>query len=251
VLGMGAAWTLFPAQASLVGVFLASLLCLDGTERILENRSCSLQQDPSQLRSSNRTAVWQTTALFAGAIAGFSVLGLKLTLPTAHAMFGAQLVDYGPLLFPELHFGDLQGLIRNNVYVLVFFLVLGVPFRVGGLLFAILWNASVWGASFAVVARRWAGATDGLDTLEAWLRVSAACTPHMAIEALGYAAGGLAGVLIGRALLWGRSTQDPLPREVFSGLALAATGMALVLSGAAFEAHVTGRLVAWFSAGVG
>ena len=53
------------------------------------------------------------------------------------------------------------------------FFAVAMPFRQGGVMLAVAWNASVWGATFGVLARGWSEG-GGPDVLEAGARLDAA-----------------------------------------------------------------------------
>ena len=246
VLGSFFAWWLFPAEASLVSVFLAAILSTDSVERLLErNRVEIFEQGVSPRRANARLALW-FMALFAGCVAGFSTLGLSLPVDVVELLFAKQVAPYADQSFTALSFGSVDALLAHNSYVFLFFFVIAIPFRQGGVMLAVGWNASVWGATFGLLAQRWSGA-EGPGLLEAWVRVMAACSPHMAAEAVGYVLSGFAGVFLSKALLKHDLDSGPMLSILKSVLSMLVIAYLVVLFGACWEGWVAPFLVERFS----
>lgn len=236
-----AAW-LFPAEASLLCVFLAALSSTDSLVRLLEwnRREIFDRHRPPWLVNARLTAL--LLALFAGATIAFSALSLMLPLEQVEQLFSHQIEDFQGRTFQEMDFGSAGGLVAHNTYVLLFFFVMAIPFRHGGIMLAVAWNASVWGATFGVLARRF-GEGASLSIAEAYLRVMTACGFHMLIEAAAYTLAGLAGVFLSKGLLQHALDSAPLASIAESVGSMLLVAFALVLAGAIWEAHLTPILV--------
>lgn len=236
-----AAW-LFPAEASVIAVFLASVSTTDSIERLLKwNRDqiIDLGRTP---REANLTLVGLLMCLFAGATTGFSILALALPLENTEVLFSNQLLEYGSTTIQELQFGHPLNLLVHNTYVLLFFFVIAIPFRQGGVMLAVAWNASVWAAAFSSLARNWS--YDGGPGLwEAYLRIVTACVPHMAMEAGSYCLAGLAGVFLSKALLKYSLESEELTSVLKSVGLMLILAILLVVSGATWEGVIAPRLV--------
>ncbi len=242
--GVGFAWWLFPNEVSLIAVFLAAILSDDSIERVLEwNRAAIIERGMWPLKA-NLTLTFKLLMVFLGCVVGFSSLGLALPLETVEQLFSHQLENMLDQPFAELRFGNVSALLLNNTYVLLFFFAIALPFRHGGVMLAIAWNASVWGATFSVLARRWTE-QGGPELGWAWLRVMAACTPHMALEAAAYVLAGLAGVFLSKALVKYSIDSEAMVSILRSiGLMLLLGGGTVVLA-ALFESLAAPTLVAW------
>ena len=237
ILGTLFAWWLFPAEASLVSVFLASISTIDSIERVLDaNRLDIFERHIRPLRA-NARLILLVLALFAGTTIGFSILGLGLPLAELHDIFSHQLEDYSSESFTELSFGGFSDLLILNIYVLLFFFIIAIPFRQGGVMLAVAWNASVWGATFGFFARSWSD-SGGPPTAEAYLRVMATVTPHMAIEACAYVIAGFAGVFVSKGILKHELDSDVMLSIGKTILVMMALAAMLVVIGALWESQV-------------
>jgi hypothetical protein len=130
--------------------------------------------------------------------------------------------------------------------VLLFFFAIAVPFRQGGVMLAVAWNASVWGAIFGYLARDWAS-HGGPGLMSAYLRVIGACFPHMAMEAAAYVLAGFAGVFMSKGLLKYSLDSVPILSITRSVCAMLAMGLGLVVLGALWEANVAPYMVGFLS----
>ncbi len=239
-----AAW-LFPAEASLLCVFLAALSCTDSLVRLLEWNRREIFERNRAPWTANAQLTLRLLGLFIGSTIAFSALSLVLPLDQVEQLFSHQIEPFQDRSFQEMNFGTVGGLVAHNTYVLLFFFVMAIPFRHGGIMLAVAWNASVWGATFGVLARRF-GETAGISVAEAYLRVMSACGFHMLIEAAAYTLAGLAGVFLSKGLLQYALDSAPLESIVNSvGLMLLA-GFSLVVFGAVWEALLTPQLVILF-----
>ncbi len=228
--GLFFAWWLFPGEASLVAVFFAALTAQDAGEKLLDwNRDAIFKRnvDPADANVRLSTLFF---SLFLGCTIGFSALALSLPMDLIEGMFAHQISDYAGSTVGSLSFGSTSDIFVHNGYVLLFFFIVALPFRHGGVMLAITWNASVWGATFAWLARRWAE-SGGPSVFEGYLRVVGSIVPHLAIEAMAYALAGLAGVFLATGTLkhgFGsevlRSIESSVVRMMVAALGLIALG---------------------------
>jgi len=245
-IGVGFAAWLFPAEASLVSVFLAAITAEDAIERLLEaNRRKILVEGVPPIRANGRLA-GRIFCLFAGLVFGFACAVLVLPEAQVLSIFSHQLGDFGGVAFPALHFGSFVDLFLNNLYVLCFFFVLAIPFRHDGLMIAIGWNASVWGSTFAALARTWSE-QGGPPLPVAFARVMAACFVHMSAEALAFVLAGMAGVFVRKAVVKYSIESEVMESVQKTVLRLLGAALILVVLGAAWEAHVAPTLVSVLS----
>jgi len=240
--GTGFAWWLFPNEVSLISVFLASIITTDSIERVLEwNRVAIFERDEVPL-DVNLTLANKLLMMFLGCVVGFSALSLTLPLDTVEHLFSHQLLASYGQTFTTMHFGSVDGVLLNNFYVMLFFFAIALPFEKGGVMLAIAWNASVWGSTFSVLARRWS-LDGGPGVYEAWARVMAACTTHMALEAAAYVLAGLAGVFLSKAFHKHAIDSDPMVSILFSAATMLGLALALLVLGAFWEGHLATQLV--------
>lgn len=235
---------LFPDEISLVSIFLTSILTTDSIERLLSWHRKAIFEFNHTPAEANRRLVVLISSLFAGATLGFSAIALTLPLDDLATAFSHQLADYGDISFQSLHFGHLSAIGLNNLYVVLFFFAIAIPFRQGGVMLAIAWNSSVWGATFGVLARHWAE-EGGPHILVAYSKVILACLPHMAMEGCAYILAGFAGVFLSKALIK-YSFYDPLMESILrTVMGMLFLALILVLAGAFWEAYLAGHIVQW------
>ncbi len=243
VLGTAFAAWMFPDETSLVAIFLAALLGSDSVERLLEWNRWSIQKRQVLPRRANGRLALRLVFLFAGSFIGFGALGMGLPEDRVGAMFSHQLRGTAGGSLPDLVFAPFSELLLHNLYVLVFFFLIALPFRRGGVMLAIAWNSSAWGLISATLARGWAGADRGL--LSAWGQVMTVVSPHLFMEATAYVLAGLAGVFVSKA-----AEKHALDSDVMFGVARAvgwlfALAVALVAVGALVEATLAPAMVVW------
>lgn len=243
LLGTFFAAQMFPRHAGLVAIFLATLTATDSTQRMLSwHRWAITKKRLSVTRANVRLSVL-LLSLFLGTLAGFTVLGLGLKGKRVLALFLPQLEGSLGRAFPDMVFGDPWALFSHNLFVTVFFFCIALPFRKGGVMLAIAWNASVWGVSTAMLARNWEGEPLAL----AMGKVVLALGPHMAIEAVAYTLAGLGGVFLSLGIErhdLGSPTMVNILRTTVGMLGIAA---GLVAAGAVIEGTLAPWLVHWLS----
>jgi len=246
VMGTAFGYWLFPKEVSLVCVFLASIASADSAERLLAWNRRAIFDEGWAPRRANLRLTALILAMFAGCVLGFSALVFAVPLELAETVFSHQLEDYGDATFATLQFGNMGSLFLANLYVLLFFFVIAMPFRQGGVMLAVAWNASVWGATFGVLARRWSE-SDGPHLAEAYVRVIAAVTPHMALEAFAYVLAGFAGVFLSKGLEKYDMESDVLLSILQSVAGMLGFALICIFAGALWEGSVAGQLVQWLS----
>jgi uncharacterized membrane protein SpoIIM required for sporulation len=246
IAGVVFGWWLFPDEVSLVCIFLAAIATDDSVDRVLAGNRRSIFEDGQSPWLANRDLIVLMFAMFLGTVVGFTAVVYSLPLETAQQLFSHQLAEYADARFQTLDFGHPTAILGANLYVLLFFFILAIPFRHGGVMLAVAWNASVWGATFGVLARRFADDT-GVSLVSAYARVTLAVLPHMAVEALAFTIAGFAGVFLSKGLAKHAIHSDVLAsisRTVVVMLVLAA---GLIIVGAVFEGTVAGSLSQWLS----
>ncbi len=195
IAGTASAKWLFPGDAGLVGVFLGSLVARDSFERVLDhNRDVNYSGRVRPVRANLDTGV-RIASLFVGCVLGYSIIGLGLPVVELQEVFSNQVRDAHMGDLARVDFGSFRGVFSHNVGVALLFFAVALPFRHGGVMLALCWNASVWGASFGVLARNMAQRLD-LSVADCWLRVVTVHLPHLMPEALSFTLAGLAGTYL-------------------------------------------------------
>ena len=246
MLGSFFAGWLFPNEAGIVAVFLASIASTDSIERLLNwNRALILSKTVSPATANGRIAK-RLLALFIGTTIGFSIFAMVLPLDQVESLYSHQLQELANPQFGDMAFGHPGDIAIHNIYVLLFFFIIALPFRQGGVMLAVAWNASVWGATFAVLARNWS-ATETISSFEAYGRVLAACGPHLLLEASAFICAGVAGVFLSKAFLRYALESEAFGSVLRSVSMLLLIGLVLVLAGAVLEGLFASHLVGWLA----
>lgn len=243
VASTGFSYWLFPTEVSLVSVCLAAIACSDSVDRVLEWNRRLIFEEGYTPPQANARLTQRVFWLFMGVMLGFAALGMSLPVEQVQEVFSHQVADYGDRAFPDIIFGRFGVILRHNLYVLLFFLLIGLPFRQGGVLFAVVWNASVWGPSFALLARRWAEMPDGPHAASAFVCVIAATLPHLALEAGAYLLAGFGGVMLSRSIARYRLSSPEFTAVSRSVFAMLVLGLILMSLGALWEAQMAPYLV--------
>jgi len=194
-----ASW-LFPSEAGLIAVFLAAVASTDSIERLLGwHRRMIFDKTVSAARANGRLTA-RLMSLLLGTILGFCIVAIVLPTESLQSLFAPQLRELSNTNFININFGHPGDIFFHNLYVMLFFFVIALPFRQGGVMLAVAWNASVWAATFVTLSRNWAE-NHNIDFANAFARIVAATVPHMLIEASAYMVAGIAGVFVSKAFL--------------------------------------------------
>ncbi len=240
VLGAGAgavgsliAYLLFRSEASLVLVFLTALGVMPVVDRVVVDNRIAHELRVAGDRPDDRLAK-SLLAIFLGGFLWFGALGLFGSAETVQLLFERQLHRYVAASdLRSLQFGSVDQVIMNNALVLLTVLLFAIIYRTGGVALVLLWNASVWGAVLAWVARLSGTDTTVAESLYNFSAGLIAVAPHLLFEAAGYVLAAMAGVSIVRGLVKGGQTGDVKRPLVQMGIALI-----LLVVGALTEAVV-------------
>jgi uncharacterized membrane protein SpoIIM required for sporulation len=216
-----ASW-LFPSEAGLIAVFLAAVASTDSIERLLGwHRRMIFDKSVTAARANGRLTA-RLMSLLLGTLIGFCVVAMIVPAEDLQSLFAPQLRELSNTDFLNINFGHPGDIFFHNLYVMLFFFVIALPFRQGGVMLAVAWNASVWAATFVTLSRNWAE-NHNIDFVNAFARIVAATVPHMLIEAAAYMVAGIAGVFVSKAFL-----RYALESERF-GSVLKGAGMLLLI----------------------
>ncbi len=133
---------------------------------------------------------------FFGIFFAFALVTIFLPLGLEGVFFGSQL---GLLTGSAANASAYTGLVQHNllIFAIVFFISLIFEF---GTTFVVTWNASVWGAVFALRAKQAAALSQG-DPLASFAMLMAVVIAHTALEASAYFSGAIAGGILNRGFL--------------------------------------------------
>lgn len=188
--GIAMARHLFEGNAGVISVLLCVLGLLPTLDRLVDrHRPSATALSPVLYMRADISLASSVLTLFAGVMVAYTAWSLLLPLDAVRVTFGSQLAPWLRLGGLGFEPGFLTGIWVNNLLVLAGVLLLSALYRTGGALLVLAWNASVWGATFALIARLQGGGGVGH-----WLAVSACVFPHVFFEAVGYVMMALCGL---------------------------------------------------------
>ncbi len=194
--GIAVARHLFEGDAGAIGVLLCVLGLLPTLDHLVDRHKASpAGLSPVLYLRADMQLASRVLTLFAGVMLAYAIWSLLLPVEQVRHSFHSQLAPWLRLGAPGFEPGFLTGIWTNNLLVLVGVLLLSALYRTGGALLVLAWNASVWGATFALIARLQSG-----DVLGKWLVVSACVFPHVLFEAVGYILMALCGLGVVRLI---------------------------------------------------
>lgn len=224
--GIAVARHLFEGDAGAISVLLCVLGLLPTLDHLMDrHRSSPASLSPVLYLHADLSLASRLLTLFAGIMLAYAGWSLLLPVDQVRLSFHSQLAPWLRLGGVGFEPGVLTGIWTHNLLVLAGVLLLSALYRTGGALLVLAWNASVWGATFALIAR-----LQGDGGLGQWLAVSACVFPHVFLEAVGYVLMALCGLGSVRLLVrYGDPSLDRgrLVRNIAS-LAAMAVGCVLV-----------------------
>lgn len=131
--------------------------------------------------------------LFLGMMLAYSATALLLPPETMKEVFYYQLEPWLHIESPDYQNLHAWTLIHHNLMVALASFILSLIYRIGGTLLVLAWNASVWGTVFAYFAQLQGNSMEAF--VGDYLAMIACVFPHIVLEALGYIAATLAGLV--------------------------------------------------------
>jgi uncharacterized membrane protein SpoIIM required for sporulation len=241
--GITAGILLFPAEASLVGVFLIALGQARTVHALLDRNRDEIWGKLCSPREANLRLAVAQGVIFAGVLVAYGAAALVLPEARALEALARQVGDYGGRSLADVRFDGVGVVLGHNLVVALVGFLFALLYRHGGLLLVLAWNASVWGAVFPWLARTAPDAGAG-GTLVYLAKTLAAILPHLAPEAAAYVLVATAGVFLSKTVAryeWG----EPRFKQAAGASArLLGLGLALLAGASLVEAFVTPALVA-------
>jgi uncharacterized membrane protein SpoIIM required for sporulation len=199
ILGIGCGFVLFPAEASLIGVFLIAFAQARTVEALLNrNRDEIWGGVYPPFRANYRLALSLFT-LFMGILLTYAAVTLMVPEQRLIGLFERQIGDYGGHSITEVVFDNLGGVLAHNAIVMVACFLFSLIYRHGGMLLVLAWNASVWGVVFPYIARTAPDQSAG-GAIVYFAKSFASIFPHLLLEAIAYILIAMAGVFLSKAL---------------------------------------------------
>ena len=244
VLGIGAGFVLFPAEASLIGVFLVALAQHRTVETLLTRNRDEIWGGVRTPGDANLRLAVSLLVFFLGVLATYSAATLLVPEARLQSLFGRQLGDFDAISITAVVFDDLSGILGHNLLVMLACFLFSLLYRHGGMLLVLALNASVWGVVFPFIARtapdRSAGAT--IYFVKSFISIF----PHLLLEAVGYVLVAMAGVFLSKALQKYEVGSDRFNQVGLAVGKLSALAAATLALAAAVEAYLAPALISVF-----
>jgi len=237
--GIAVARHMFEGNAGAISVLLCVLGLLPTLDHLVDrHRPSPTSLSPVLYLRADTSMASSVLTLFAGVMVAYAAWSMLLPIEQVRATFHTQLEPWLRLGGVGFEPGFLTGIWVNNLLVLAGIWFLSALYRTGGALLVLAWNASVWGVTFALIARMQGGAAVG-----SWLAISACVFPHVLFEAVGYVLMALCG--LGSVRLIARYGDPSLDRTKLARKValLAATAVACVLGAGILEKLLAAPLI--------
>ena len=175
--------------------------------------------------------------IFLGVFFSFAFFTLFLPNIAVNHLFETQMqVRYGNVGGAIINDALFQTIISNNLLVMIIIFLTALLMGDGGL-FLLVWNASVWGTLFAILAKT-ASAVSGKDPVIYFILVLVSVFPHMIIEAMGYFTSAAAGGIISKAFIKEQGVDQDFKMILIHSLFLLLVAVVIVFIGAYVETYV-------------
>lgn len=244
VIGIASAVFLFPEDPGLVAVAFISLLLLPTLNRMLsiEQKQAAMEEkfdltDPFK----NHTDIFSVYLfMFLGVFITFAFFSIVLPSIAASKLFEQQINILG-LVGSATGFGGFASIFSNNLKVFLFCLVFSFVYG-GGAIFIIVWNASVWGSVFGIIAKNAALITSA-NPIAYFAITVLMVSPHMITEAASYLMVAISGGIMSKATLKEKLFSDRFTKTVQDGLVIFGVALILLIIAAYVEVNFTGKAI--------
>jgi len=198
-LGIGCGFLLFPAEASLVGVFLIAIAQARTVEALLNRNRDEIWKGWRTPASANYRLAFSLFTVFMGILGTYAVTTLLVPEERLLDLFERQIGDYGGHSITEVVFDNFFGVLSHNFIVLIACFLFSLIYRHGGMLLVLAWNASVWGVVFPYIARNAPDLCAGGPVVY-FAKSFFSIFPHLLLEAIAYILIAMNGVFLSKAL---------------------------------------------------
>lgn len=218
-------------------VFLVSVALADRCNALLAENRANILDRHMPSGQANRLTAFSLLAMFAGIVVAYIAAALHFGATGVESAFGFAL-DAAQLHSDTLltrRFDSFVSIAGHNFVVLMCVAVLSFIYRATGALFAIAWNACVWG--YVVTVLVWRGTEATQMPSPAFVAIAAtALFPHLVLEGFAYVLAALAAVYMSKALFQYALTHPIMRPVAMSSLRHLGLGVLCLLAAAAFEA---------------
>lgn len=234
---------LFPSASGLVSLFLLTFGLLGIFDRILlENKEAIWERKENPNEVNLRTAL-HIMAIFLGVLTYYFFVVSYLPKDVSLRQLAKQLEGALTTLSPE-KFAATSVILKNNITVLYLFFFFSICYRAGAL-FVIIWNASVWGATFGFFTKIWYS-LDFLQIAINLLKLAVTVLPHLLLEAVGYILAAMSGLFFSKAARKYSIDSDPFRQVLQASISLILLSSVMIFVGALVETNFAPRMIEYF-----
>ena len=223
-------------EPGLIGIVLASAAMTPRLNQILELNRARIWSGEGNGRRVNLASMISGLSLFSGMFVAFMAIGIAssdaVLIKDFNFIVTRIQLDTNTVLSPE-RFSQGVSIFQHNLSVLITLALMSFVYRSLGAMFALGWNAGVWGVT--IVLFMGGGRDTELNTVVYGSMILIAIIPHLIVEAASYLIGALAAIFLSRGLTIYRLNDTRLNRVMSAVGVLAILSVGLLVSGALLE----------------
>ena len=223
-------------EPGLIGIVLASAAMTPRLNQILELNRARIWSGEGNGRRVNLASMISGLSLFSGMFVAFMAIGIAssdaVLIKDFNFIVTRIQLDTNTMLSPE-RFSQGVSIFQHNLSVLITLALMSFVYRSLGAMFALGWNAGVWGVT--IVLFMGGGRDTELNTVVYGTMILIAIIPHLIVEAASYLIGALAAIFLSRGLTIYRLNDTRLNRVMSAVGVLAILSVGLLVSGALLE----------------
>ena len=223
-------------EPGLIGIVLASAAMTPRLNQILELNRARIWSSEGNGRRVNLASMISGLSLFSGMFVAFMAIGIvssdAVLIKDFNFIVTRIQLDTNTVLSPE-RFSQGVSIFQHNLSVLITLALMSFVYRSLGAMFALGWNAGVWGVT--IVLFMGGGRDTELNTVVYGTMILIAIIPHLIVEAASYLIGALAAIFLSRGLTIYRLNDTRLNRVMSAVGVLAILSVGLLVSGALLE----------------
>ena len=223
-------------EPGLIGIVLASAAMTPSLNQIRELNRARIWSGEGNGRRVNLASMISGLSLFSGMFVAFMAIGIvssdAVLIKDFNFIVTRIQLDTNTVLSPE-RFSQGVSIFQHNLSVLITLALMSFVYRSLGAMFALGWNAGVWGVT--IVLFMGGGRDTELNTVVYGSMILIAIIPHLIVEAASYLIGALAAIFLSRGLTIYRLNDTRLNRVMSAVGVLAILSVGLLVSGALLE----------------
>ena len=223
-------------EPGLIGIVLASAAMTPRLNQILELNRARIWSGEGNGRRVNLASMISGLSLFSGMFVAFMIIGIAssdaVLIKDFNFIVTRIQLDTNTVLSPE-RFSQGVSIFQHNLSVLITLALMSFVYRSLGAMFALGWNAGVWGVT--IVLFMGGGRDTELNTVVYGAIILIAIIPHLIVEAASYLVGALAAIFLSRGITIYSLNATRLNRVLSAVGVLAILSVGLLVSGAILE----------------